>query len=1097
MRFAVLGPLEVFLNRGPLSLGGRKQRMLLAVLLLHANEVVSRDELMDALWGERLPPSVAESLDAYVYRLRKLLGHDRLLRDRGGYVLRVQPGELDADAFEELAASAGRAAAWGDHETTIDALTDALALWHGPAWADMLDLPLASTEAHRLEELRLGALESRIEAELVTGAGSQLVPELEQLASEHPLRERLVSSLMLALYRAGRQTDALEAFGAARGRLIDQLGLEPGPGLHELQRRILEHDPALGAPSSSLTAVGSRRRLTLAAAAVLAVAAILGSFVLSAGAASPRPRLAQGASGVVAVGAAADRISVATRLPGSASAVTTGAGSVWVADSGDGTVSRIDPSSGALVDRIPVGGDPTSIASGAGSIWIADTDGATVLRINPTTETVTQTIRLGTANPDALAFGAGRLWVADSSTRAIYKLDPATGAVLRTIALNVAPSAIAFGQGGLWVAAYDSGTVLKLTPTSGRVIASVRVGTGPAALGFADGDVWVANTLDSTVSIVDPVRLDVEATIPVGSGPSAVAAAGGSVWVANEYSGTVSRIDPRRNAVTATVTTGGTPTSLTVSGSRVWAGVDASGVGHRGGTLVLASVITFPSVDPAVYDNAAPGQFGGLTYDTLVTFDHTGGVDGLRLVPDLAVALPTVTDGGRTYTFRLRPGIRYSNGAALRASDFRRAFERLFPAGSPGTTFYAAILGAKACARTPARCDLSRGIVTDDATGTVVFHLTAPDPEFLQDLTQQNFTSPIPAGTPDRNMGLSPVPGTGPYMIARADRTGVYFTRNPFFREWSHAAQPSGNPDDITWRYESSQQAAATAVQDGRADWLWGLVPPTEYRQVAIASPAQLHSNAQFAVDFFPLNTHLPPFNNVLVRRAFNYAIDRNAIARMYGGAAFATPTCQPLAPGLPGYRRYCPYTSDASEHGIYTGPNLAYARRLVARSGTRGEHIDVWGSPDEGYIPARVAGYAARVLRSLGYRTTLHIRAIASITNAMYSRVQMNTNGDWLAPYPDPSSYIPAFFSCGGGNSNGYVCDPPLDREMNRADSLELSDPAAANSLWTSIDRTLTDQADWIPTENLREVDLVSKGLGNYEFNPVWGFLADQSWVR
>src|ERR1035441_2806771 len=154
MRFAVLGPLEVSLEPGPLSLGGRKRRPLLAVLLLHANEVVSGDQLIEALWGERLPPSAAESLDAYVYRLRKLLGHDRLPRERGGYVLRVGPGELDVDEFELLVARARRAGEAEDPRAAVDPLTEALALWRGPAWADMLEVPLASAEAQCLEELR-------------------------------------------------------------------------------------------------------------------------------------------------------------------------------------------------------------------------------------------------------------------------------------------------------------------------------------------------------------------------------------------------------------------------------------------------------------------------------------------------------------------------------------------------------------------------------------------------------------------------------------------------------------------------------------------------------------------------------------------------------------------------------------------------------------------------------------------------------------------------------------------------------------------------------------------------------------------------------
>jgi YVTN family beta-propeller protein len=242
-----------------------------------------------------------------------------------------------------------------------------------------------------------------------------------------------------------------------------------------------------------------------------------------------------------------------------------------------------------------------------------------------------------------------------------------------------------FGTGPLWVAGYDSATVDKVDPALGRVIGRVHVGTGPGSLAFAAGDLWVVNSLASTVSRIDSADLTVRATIPVGSGPSAVVADAGSVWVANQYSDSVSRIDPRRDAVSATLDVGGTPTSLIAGGDTVWVGVDASGASHRGGTLVIASTGTFTSIDPAIYNGAEPPQFGGLVYDTLVTFDHTGGVDGLRLVPDLALTLPTPTQGGRAYTFHLRPGIRYSNGTLVQAGDFRRAIERLFRVDSPTT----------------------------------------------------------------------------------------------------------------------------------------------------------------------------------------------------------------------------------------------------------------------------------------------------------------------------------------------------------------------------------------------------------------------------
>ena len=441
--------------------------------------------------------------------------------------------------------------------------------------------------------------------------------------------------------------------------------------------------------------------------------------------------------------------------------------------------------------------------------------------------------------------------------------------------------------------------------------------------------------------------------------------------------------------------------------------------------------------------------------------------------------------------------IRYSDGRIVQAGDFRRAIERLFRLGSPGSSYFAGIIGAAACTRQLQRCDLSRGIATDDAAGTVVFHLARPDPNFLFKLTEQDFASPIPPGTPDHEPSSGAPPGTGPYRIARAEQTEVRFVRNPYFREWSHAAQPDGNPDSIVWRFVASQRDAATAVEQGRGDWIYGLIPSAQYRRLRLEDPARLHSNTLFEVDFVHLNTHRAPFDDIRVRRALNYAIDRAKVARLYGGRSFATPTCQPLAPGLPGYSRYCPFTLHPRPNGAWTAPNLARAKQLVSASGTRAERVDLWGEANDAYIPRSVPVYVAHVLRSLGYRTHLHLAPIASITQAMRRRHQLSADGDWLADYPDPSSYIPQFFACGGGNGNGYYCDPQLDRKMREASLLDPHNPAKATAVWTAIDHQLTDDAAWVPTVNVRDVELVSRRLHNYQYNPIWGFLADQAWLQ
>lgn len=661
--------------------------------------------------------------------------------------------------------------------------------------------------------------------------------------------------------------------------------------------------------------------------------------------------------------------------------------------------------------------------------------------------------------------------------------------------LDVTPSVVAVGSGAIWVAGYNDGSLTQIDAESAETVATIRVGQGPAAVVAGEGAVWVANDLDSTVSKIDPRSGAVVATIPVGSGPSAVALGADGVWVANTHSGTVSRLDPDRNAVVDTIRVRGRPEALAAVAGRIFVGVGAGLAGHRGGTLRL---ITTTLLEPA--DPAAPSQVGlaysRLLYDGLVTFAIAAGPRGLRLVPDLAVAIPEPSDGGTTYRFRLRPRIRYSNGEPVRARDFRRAVERLFRVRSQGAPFYDGLFGAAACLRKPRSCDLSRGIRTDDRTRTVVFHLRRPDPDFVYKLTAWGLSAPVPAGTPDRISGSAAVPGTGPYRLARRSARELRLSRNPFFREWSHAAQPQGNPNEIIWRFAGSFQEELHEVEQGRADWIFGLLAPAELRRLQLLFPGQLRIKPSFLIEFFPLNTHRPPFDDVRVRRALNYAIDRGAIARMYGGAAVAIPHCQPLTPGMPGFRRYCPYTARPVRSGAWSAPNLARARRLVAASGAQGQRIDIWGTTD-GFVPGRVPRYVAALLHSLGYRTKLHLVPHTRITPAMRKRFQISVDGDWLPHYPRPSAYLPQFFGCRGGTSNGYVCNPRLDRQMEQANALELTDPRRAAELWRRIDHEITGQAYWVTTVNGHEPEFVSKRLRNYQYSPVGDFIADQVWLR
>jgi peptide/nickel transport system substrate-binding protein len=1086
VEFAVLGRVEVRIDGQPVSLGGPKQRGLLALLLLNANEVVSRDRLIDSLWEGRAPASAQRSLDSYVSRLRTLLGGGRIERQTPGYLLRVEPNELDLERFEGLLERGRAAAATGDAMAARDLLVEALGIWRGRALADLEDEPFVAGEAERLEERRLLALEARIAAELELGGGAELVGELERLVAEHPYRERPLGQLMVCLYRAGRQADALAAYQACRRRFAEELGLEPGAELRALEQRILAQDPTLGSVRPS-PAVKRARRITRAgvAAATFGVAVIAAAVIAGIDLSTGGSNLsaAFGSAGIFELDGGSSVVARSTLDAAPAAMVAYGS-SIWLAEPDAGAVERVDLRTHQVMERIAVGGTPSALAAGGKSLWAASVPGAVVYRIDPATDAVTQAIHLGDARASAIAFGLGHLWVADATDEVLLEFDPKTGRRERMLHVDLHPTAIAFGADSIWAVDYDAALLARIDPRSGESI-PIRVGNGPVAIAIGDSAVWVANRVDSTVSKVDPTSDSVAGTTAVGSYPVALAVDRGSVSIANEYSSSVSRIDAQRDLVVQTTLVGGAPNSLVQAAGRIWVGTRPLAV-HRGGTLVLLH--TSPLLaDPALQVDLPPLQSNGLTNDALLGYDRGGGPQSLQLVPDLAVSIPSAGNGGTTYTFQLRPGIRYSNGRLVRAGDFRAAVERLFRVGSAWSGNYMSIVGAASC--TVKRCDLRRGIVADDASGTISFHLRAPDPDFLANMTSMA-TAPVPAGTPMADLNFLPTLGTGPYMVASADTKEIRYVRNPRFHEWSHAAQPDGNPDVIIMRYGLSPAQEVREVERGQADWTADSVPGPLLSEVTTRFPAQWHSLLSTETDFLQLNTTIAPFNDARVRRALNLAIDRRVIVRLYGGSNEASPACQILPPGVFGYRPYCPFSGP---HGA----DLERARRLVAASGTRGDPITVFGRSDNGTLAAAIVHSTVRVLRQLGYQAQARLVPLgyfASISPITWSSIQL------IAPISNfgstPYQFFAGFF-CGTPNGHDWFCDHRLDREIRRVQAIAANDPRAASALWAKIDRELVDRGIWVPLVNPHFIDFVSKRLHDYREDPHFGLIVDQASLR
>jgi ABC-type transport system substrate-binding protein/DNA-binding SARP family transcriptional activator/streptogramin lyase len=1135
LEFGILGPLEVRVDGVPVRIGGPRQRALLALLLCNANRTVSRERLIDELLTDQPTDTAEHTLRVQISRLRKALAVDteqpRLIARAPGYLLRIEAGELDLHRFEQRVVDGRQALEYGDAEQAAVSLHAAEALWRGRPLADLEFEPFAQFEVQRLEELRLVVVEQRIEAELALGRHAELCPELEVLVAEHPLRDRLRGQLMLALYRSGRQANALEVYREGRSLLVDELGLEPGPQLRRLERSILEHDSELELP-------GAERRPTVSAVATLKVEPARREPAVVPTQPVRRPRRCRLVALVLGVSAAIAAIAVAAETGGSSPVkhqlhgnvlallspgdgtmvpavklgarptdVTAGFGSLWVTEADAGDVVRIGQTRRAVRATIPVGAHPTRIIAAGGQVWVLDPVDRTVSSIDPNTDTVAQTFSVG-SNPSDLAFSSGRLWVADRGNGTVVRLNPVTGRVEQVVRTGGDPTGLAVTAGAVWVADDESGTVDRIDPQTAAITKTIRVGDAPAAIAATPGAIWVLDPLDATASRIDLQSDAVVTTSALGGAPASLAWTGSSLWVGDQRPGNLLRLDPRTGSVTSRIAAGGPVTALTTGGP-LWIAVGAAGPAHRGGTLTsVGSGAVIDTIDPAASTswNVAPPQELGLTNDGLVTLDHVAGPDGARLVPDLALAVPVPSDNGLTYTFQLRPGVRYSTGALVKPSDVTHSFERLFAIRSSGASLFPSITGAPACTRTPSHCDLSRGIVANDRTGAVTFHLTRPDPDFLYKLTIA-YADVLPASIPDQQ-ARTPLPATGPYMITRyIPGQMLRLIRNPRFREWSAAAQPAGYPNQIVIPLRLSGTQSAGKIAAGTADFMpnLGQIPGRYAAYFLRRHRDQVRVNPQMSTSFLFLNINARPFNKLSVRRALDFAFDRRAAVSGWGGPIAAKATCQVLPPGLPGYRPYCPYTRDPGTDGRWQGPDMPKARRLVASSGTKGMKVTVWNAPGPTGSITETKD-AVTVLRQLGYRASL--RLLPGSTYFTYANNSSNhaqvIDGGWNADYPSADDFF-GKLTCGyfvprdglDTTDASEYCNPAFDQQVAHAATLQATYSVAADAAWARLDREVTNLALWVPTVTPNEIDLISRRVHNYEYNPLWGTLIDQIWVR
>ncbi len=524
---------------------------------------------------------------------------------------------------------------------------------------------------------------------------------------------------------------------------------------------------------------------------------------------------------------------------------------------------------------------------------------------------------------------------------------------------------------------------------------------------------------------------------------------------------------------------------------------------HRGGTMRLVARSAAGTLDPQINYTLQYWQIYQSVYSGLTAFKKGAGEAGFEVVPNLAEELPAASNDGKTYTFKIRKGVKFSDGRDVTIKDVVASFQRIFKVSSPTSGgFYSVIVGADACIATPATCTLEGGVTGDEAAGTVTINLTRADPEFMFKLAVPH-ASILPADTPTTDAGSVPLAGTGPYFFSAYDpNKGLTMSRNPHFKVWSEDAMPDGYPDVVQYDFGLTDEAEVNAVMNGEADWMFDQPPTDRLGEIGTKYKDQVYINTLTAWWYAPMNTRLAPFDNLKARQAVNYAIDRKALVNLFGGPVLAAPVCQVLPPGFPAHVPYCPYTKDPGEK--WSAPDIEKAKQLVEESGTKGQKVTV--IVEDTAVSKSIGVYLQSVLKEIGYDA--EVKPISP--NIQFTYIQ-NTNNkvqisvsQWYQDYPAASNFLNVLFGCSsfteGSDSSINIagfCDKDVETKMKDAFALAATDPVAANKIWTEVDRMVTDTAPAAPLFTPKHIDFVSKRLGNFQFNAQFYWMVTQSWVQ